>query len=285
MILIHRGVPADPTFRINLLSPRVPEGSCAANIDCCEIHEKIRVFLETFLIANLPDEILTNYTMIQGIWQHLREEGFGKSESGEPLQAIPIPCFQERGRPTSLDRGNCPMSVTNNHAAGIGTCTQSGMTIPSCLSSEMPLGKFPDHAEFQISIVNFRTEVCSKAKNLTLALQWIKEIEAAKSLDDLITPKSITGKDFLDYEKLDLMMAAALKRCYDKHTHFREKISVEEQRAQKNDRFLRGRQIAYLIHDCFHPIMKFKEYQDCSVLNWRTTTFRTLIYCGSKHCY
>ena len=138
MILIHRGVPADPTFRINLLSSRVPEGSCAAKKDCCEIHEKIRVFLETFLIANLPDEILTNYTMIQGIWQHLREEGFGKSESGEPLQAIPIPCFQERGRPTSLDRGNCPMSVTNNHAAGIGTCTQSGMTIPSCLSSEMP---------------------------------------------------------------------------------------------------------------------------------------------------
>ena len=171
MILIHRAVPADPMFRINLLSPRVPEGSCAANIDCCEIHEKTRVFLETLLISNLSDVILTNYTMIQGIWQQPREEGFGKSESGEPLQAIPIPCFQERGSPTSLDRGNCPMSVTNKHAAGIGTCTQSGMTIPSCVSSEMPLGKFLDHAEFQCWRVTFRTEVCSKAKNPPLAVQ------------------------------------------------------------------------------------------------------------------
>ena len=67
--------------------------------------------------------------------------------------------------------------------------------------------------------MNFRTEVCSKAKNPMLALQWIKEIEVAKSLDDLITLRSITGKNFPDCEELDLMMAAALKRCYDKQTH------------------------------------------------------------------
>ena len=131
--------------------------------------------------------------------------------------------------------------MTSYHAAGIGTCIQSGMTIPSYLSSEMHLGTFPDHTEVQSWIVNFRTEVCSKAKNPTLALQWIKEIETAKSLEDLITPKSITGKDFLDYEELDLMMAAALKRFYNKHTHFRKRISVVEQRAQKDNRFLRGK--------------------------------------------
>ena len=83
--------------------------------------------------------------------------------------------------------------------------------------------------------MNFRTEVCSKAKNPTRALQWIKEIEAAKSVDDFITPKSITSQDFPDYEELDLMMASALKRCYDKQTHFRKKISVEEQRTQKDN--------------------------------------------------
>ena len=38
-----------------------------------------------------------------------------------------------------------------------------------------------------------------------LALQWINEIEVAKSLDDLITPKSITGNNFPDYEELDLI--------------------------------------------------------------------------------
>ena len=92
------------------------------------------------------------------------------------------------------------MSMTN-HAADIGTCTQSGMTIPSYLSSEMHLVKFPDHTEIQSWIVNFPVEVCAKAKNPTIALHWIKEIEAAKSLDDLITSKSITGKDFPEYEE------------------------------------------------------------------------------------
>ena len=67
-------------------------------------------------------------------------------------------------------------------------------------SSKMHLGKFPDHTEFQSWIVNFRTEVCSKAKNPTRALQWVKEIEAAKSLDDLITPRSITAQGVPDYE-------------------------------------------------------------------------------------
>ena len=115
--------------------------------------------------------------------------------------------------------------------------------------------------------MNFRTEVCSKAKNPTRALQWIKELEAAKSLDDLITLKSITGKDFPDYEELDLMMASALERCYDKQTHFRKKISVEEQRAQKDNRFLRGRQIAYVIYEYFRPTGSFDETQGLSGLS------------------
>ena len=34
-------------------------------MDCCERNEKIRVFLEKLLIANLSDEILTNYTIIK----------------------------------------------------------------------------------------------------------------------------------------------------------------------------------------------------------------------------
>ena len=172
-----------------------------------------------------------------------RREGIEKSGSEEQLQPMPLPCFSGQALEKSLVDRNCLKSMAH-HAAGIGTCTQSGMINPSSPSSEMHLGKFPDHTEFQCWIVNFRVEVCEKAKNPMLALQWIEEIEAAKSLDDLITSKSMTGKDFLDYEELDMVMAAALKRCYDEQTHFRKKISVEEQRAQKDNRFLRGRQIA-----------------------------------------
>ena len=56
------------TFFIKLLLHRVQESSIP-KLECCEIHEKICVFVETFLIVNVLDEILMNYTMIQELWQ------------------------------------------------------------------------------------------------------------------------------------------------------------------------------------------------------------------------
>ena len=35
------------------------------------------------------------------------------------------------------------------------------------------------------------------------------------------------------------------------NSHFKKKVSLEEQKAQKEGRFLRGRQIAFMIHDYF----------------------------------
>ena len=49
---------------------------------------------------------------------------------------------------------------------------------------------------------------------------------------------------------LDVKIASALNRII--HTNrFKKKISLEERKAQKEDRFLRGRQIAYLIYEYF----------------------------------
>ena len=61
-------------------------------------------------------------------------------------------------------------------------------------------------------------------------------------------------------------MAAELKRCYGKRTHFRKKISVEEQRAQKDNRLLRGRHIACLIYEDFRPTGSYDETQEPSGL-------------------
>ena len=61
-------------------------------------------------------------------------------------------------------------------------------------------------------------------------------------------------------------MAAALKRCYDKHTRFRKKISVEGQRAQKDNRFLRGKQIAYLVFEYSRPTGSYDGIQGLSGL-------------------
>ena len=72
----------------------------------------------------------------------------------------------------------------------------------------------------------------------------------ANSIDELLTPRSIVGRtDFLDYDMLDTMVASALKKLFDEHTHFLKRVSVEEQRAQKYGRFLRGGHISYVIYE------------------------------------
>ena len=48
----------------------------------------------------------------------------------------------------------------------------------------------------------------------------------------------------------DARIASALKKIIH-NSQFKRRISLEEQKAQKEDRFLRGRQIAYLIYDQF----------------------------------
>ena len=53
-----------------------------------------------------------------------------------------------------------------------------------------------------------------------------------------------------DFEVVDARIASALNRIIH-NTGFQRKVSLEEQEAQKEDRFLRGRQIAYLIYEYF----------------------------------
>ena len=53
-----------------------------------------------------------------------------------------------------------------------------------------------------------------------------------------------------NFEVLDARIASALNRIIH-NSHFERRISLEEQKAQKEDRFFRGRQIAYLIYEYF----------------------------------
>ena len=84
----------------------------------------------------------------------------------------------------------------------------------------------------------------------TFAMQWIKEVEMVDSVDDLRSSSSIRCISMPNFEVLDARIASALNKIIH-NSHFRRRISLEEKKAQKQDRFLRGRQIAYLIYDCF----------------------------------
>ena len=77
-------------------------------------------------------------------------------------------------------------------------------------------------------------------------MHWIKEVEMVDSVDDLTSSSSVRGIQGPDFEVLDAKIASALNRITHK-SHFKRRVSLEEQTAQKEDRFLRERQIAYLI--------------------------------------
>ena len=53
-----------------------------------------------------------------------------------------------------------------------------------------------------------------------------------------------------DFEVLDAKIASALNRIIH-NSHFKRRVSLEERKAQKEDRFLHGRQIACLIYEHF----------------------------------
>ena len=116
--------------------------------------------------------------------------------------------------------------------------------------SDLHFDKFPTPATFACWKIRFKTEVCTCSQFLTEAMQWIKEVELVDSVDELRTSSSIRGISMPNFEVLDARIASALNKIIH-NSHFKRRISLEEQKARKQDRFFRGRQIAYLIYDHF----------------------------------
>ena len=79
---------------------------------------------------------------------------------------------------------------------------------------------------------------------------WVKEVVMVESVDEFRSSLSARGIRMPDFEVLDARIASALNKIIH-NSHFKRRVSLEEQEAQKQDRFLRGRQIAYLICDHF----------------------------------
>ena len=75
-------------------------------------------------------------------------------------------------------------------------------------------------------------------------------MELVDSVDELRSSSSTRGISMPNFEVLDARIASALNKIIH-NSQFKRRISLEEQKAQKQDRFLRGRQIAYLIYEYF----------------------------------
>ena len=108
--------------------------------------------------------------------------------------------------------------------------------------SDLHFDKFPTPANFACWKKRLKTEVCTSSQFPTEAMLWIKEVEMVDSVDDLKSSSSIRGIAMPNFEVLDVRIASALNKIIH-NSHFKRRINLEERKAQKQDRFLRGRQI------------------------------------------
>ena len=113
---------------------------------------------------------------------------------------------------------------------------------------------------------------------------WIKEVEMVESVDDLKSSSSIGGIHGPNFELVDARNASALNKIIP-YSHFKRRISLEEQKAQKQNRFLRGRQIAYLIFEYFRVTGandSVENYADLFTVVLRNDDIQELVRNGTK---
>ena len=116
--------------------------------------------------------------------------------------------------------------------------------------SELQFDKFPNPQSFLFWTVRFKNQATTCSDFPWEAMFWIKEVEMVDSLEELKSSRSVSGKNFPNFEMLDAKIASAPNKIIQNFL-VQKKVSLEEQEAQKEDQFPRGRQIAFMIHDYF----------------------------------
>ena len=94
---------------------------------------------------------------------------------------------------------------------------------------------------------------------------WIKEVEMVDSVDQLRSSSSTRGISMPNFEVLDARIASALNKIIH-NSQFKRRISLDEQKTQKQGRFLRGRQIAYLIYEQLRVTGTDSSVENCTDL-------------------
>ena len=136
------------------------------------------------------------------------------SEDGQNYGAIPMSMFASR-----------PLRVLNIR-----------LIFPRITWSDSKYWKlqfdaFPNPSSFLVWGARFKKQVSSGSDFSSEAMLWIKEVEMVDSVDELKSSRSVHGKDFLDFEMLDVKIASALNKIIQK-SQFKKKVSLEEQKAQ-----------------------------------------------------
>ena len=181
---------------------------------------------------------------------HPQELNQWNSSIEEPLHASTVEKSERPEQNRDLRCQSGPSAKNSVIFSGGDSSKNYGADQQRLQISDLHFDKFPTPATFACWKIRFKTEVCTCSQFPTEAMQWIKEVELVDSVDDLRSSSSIRGISMPNFEVRDARIASALNKIIH-NSHFKRKISLEEQKAQKEDRFLRGRQIAYLIYEQF----------------------------------
>ena len=168
----------------------------------------------------------------------------------EPLHSSTVEKSERQKQDQDLRCQSGPSAKDSVIFSGGDSSKNYGADQQRLQTSDLLFDKFPTPATLACWKIRFKTEVFACSQFLTEAMQWIKEVELVDSVDELKSSSSIRGISMPDCEVLDARIASALNKNIH-NSHFKRRISLEEQKAQKQDRFLRGRQIAYLIYEYF----------------------------------
>ena len=157
--------------------------------------------------------------------------------------------MSESQRPAQDQRCQSGPSARNSVLSSEGRFSKNYRADQQRLQISDPhFDKCPTSAKFACWRIRFKTEVCTCSQFPTGAVLRIKEVKMVEPVDDLKSSCSIRRIRMLDFQVLDAKIASALNRIIH-NTQCKRKVSVEEQKAQKQDRFPRGRQIAYVIYE------------------------------------
>ena len=134
--------------------------------------------------------------------------------------------------------------------------------------SDLHFNNFPTPATFACWKIRFKTEVCTCSQFPTEAMLWIKEVELVDSVDDLKSSCSVRGIRKPDFEVLDAKIASALNRIVQ-NSHFKRRVSLEEQKAQKRGPF---------------PLRKTDRLPDLRVLPGHWSQRFRRVFCRPIYC-
>ena len=125
------------------------------------------------------------------------------------------------------------MRQTNNDCSFlISPLTSSLHQQPSLAGRQGPRPRY-------VLVRNFPRKRCNGSKKWSWLIQWMNR-----------SSSSIRSISMPNFEVLDARITSALNKIIH-NPQFHWRICLEEQKAQKEDRFFRGRQIAYLFYDYF----------------------------------